>query len=412
DTMSGDEFDKYMNDTIAKGEEPGDEQDEVEIDGDGDQSSDATEIGTDTTEVDLTVDDDSEEIDEEDKSEDELEQPQDDNATGDSDNLTDDDNVDDEDDAKDSTEDADTSEAEVVEQTKAEPEVDSKEPETVQSYKIKANGTEFEFTNDELLKLAPKALDYTRKMQEIAPWREQISAMKENNIGKEDLNNMIDVLKGDKNAVHAMLKKAGIDALDLDIEGDESYKPTDYGKSTGMLDIEDITSEISKDREFVITQNVIAEQWDDESRTAFADNPQLIKALHEDVKNGDYDIVSPIAMKLKLFGDGKKSDLDYYKEAAIAHYSQKKQVNDAQVQAERTQQAEKEAIETAEREKIAQVKANADKRKADKAKANKARNASVTSSNGKKDVVDYLDVDAMSDDEFSKLMDKEIHKRK
>ena len=85
------------------------------------------------------------------------------------------------------------------------------ETQPVQSYKFKANGKEYEFTEDEIKAQFPKifgqAMDYTKKMQAIKPWRKTIDAIEQAKLGHDDINLMIDVLKGDKGAIAEVLRK-------------------------------------------------------------------------------------------------------------------------------------------------------------------------------------------------------------
>ena len=134
-------------------------------------------------------------------------------------------------------------------------EIADEEPK-IAKYKVKANGTELELTNDELLQLAPKALNYTQKMQEIAPWRKSISALKDNGMTHDDVNLMIDIMKGDKDAIAEIVKRHKIDTLDLDVE-ESKYRPRDYGKDEHELALEDVVNTIKKNPEFKITQYVV-----------------------------------------------------------------------------------------------------------------------------------------------------------
>lgn len=195
-----------------------------------------------------------------------------------------------------------------------ETEIEAEDETKVQTYKVKANGMDFEFTQEELMQLAPKAMDYTKKMQEIAPWRKTISAIKEEGLSEQDLNLAIDVLKGDKDAIAAVMKRTGIDTLDLDTDiGD--YQPNQYGKDESQLAIEDVVKNISGDPEYRITQGVVDNSWDGASRNAMAANPALIEGLHYDIKHGIYDKVAPLALKMKALDGGLKSDIEYYMEA-------------------------------------------------------------------------------------------------
>lgn len=306
--------------------------------------------------------------------EEESEQPEDTADTEDSDEDEEDDIVEDEEEVEEESNEDDP------EATADELEDKSKETQT-QSYKVKANGMEFDFTTEELLALAPKAMDYTKKMQEIAPWRKTISALKDNGLGEQEVNLMIDVLQGDKNAIAQVLKRTGVDALDIDTETDSGYAPKQYGKDESVQAIEDIINDISRDPEYRITEHVVDSQWDSASRRAMASNPQMIRGLHDDIKNGIYDKVAPMALKMKAMDGGRASDLEYYIEAGKRYY------------------ANIDAVQTQERDVQArQVKQTDIKEMAGKRKAATPTKRSI----GKRDVIDYLDDNDESYEEWYK----------
>ena len=285
-----------------------------------------------------------------------------------------------------STEEEDTEE---VEESEDEPEAEEVEPEekTVEStsHKVKANGTEYDFTTDELKALAPKAMDYTKKMQEIAPWRKTISALKEQGLGEADVNLMIDVLKGDKAAIEEVLKRTKVDPLDLDAESKEAYVPNTYGKDETYLAIEDVINQIKGDAEYATTAKVVDDVWDSRSRQTMAQNPDMIMGLHQDIKNGVYSKVAPLAEKMKALDGGRLSDLDYYIEAGNKFYANTQNTEVKEVARDNTRQTE--------------IKEMASKRKA----------ASPTkSTSGKRDVIDYLDD---NDEDYDSWYKKTIRSR-
>jgi len=157
-------------------------------------------------------------------------------------------------------------------------------------------------------------MDYTKKMQKMAPYRKMISAIEEQNLTQDQLNLAIDALKGDKGAIAQILEVNKIDSFDLTNDDDQPspYVPGNYGKDEKQLEIEEITGKISADEEYKITVDVIDEQWDQSSRQAIAESPKLIMGLHNDIKNGVYDKVAPIAMKMKVIDGNSKSDIEYY----------------------------------------------------------------------------------------------------
>ena len=79
------------------------------------------------------------------------------------------------------------------------PESKGEEVQAPTTYKIKANGLEYDFTIDEMQMLASKGMDYTKKMQVIAPYRKTIDAIQENGITQDDINLFIVIKKKIKN---------------------------------------------------------------------------------------------------------------------------------------------------------------------------------------------------------------------
>ena len=259
-----------------------------------------------------------------------------------------------------------------------------------QIYKVKANGQEFDFNIDELLKLAPKAMDYTKKTQELAKWRKTISALTEHNVGHDDVNLLIDVLKGDKNALASVMKRTGVDALELDTEN-VVYTPKEYGKDATELAIQDVISKYEDDADFGITADVIANKLDEKSKSEFFKDPKLIEALHEDVKAGDFKPVFAEMQKLKALDGGSRTDLEYYIAAGKQYHTRNDLAKLAQANAiaQATQKTAAEKI--ADAAKIAEVKAQAAKREQAKQEAPAKKAAAPTKSKTVNKVVDYLD---------------------
>ena len=256
--------------------------------------------------------------------------------------------------------------------------------------KVRANGQEFEFTQEEINtqfdKVFGQAMDYTQKTQKLAPYRKMISALEEENVSQTDLNLALDALKGNKGALKELMEKGNIDAFDLDsVEGEAPYAANDYGKTEFQEEMQAISNEISKDEEYPITVDVIDKQWDDKSRDLLAGNPGMIQGLHQDIKSGVYDKVAPLAMKMKVLDGNSKSDLEYYMLAGEQAYPQQ----DAAAQPE--------AVVTKPTQDAGQ--------RFDKAssEADKRRAASSTRARAdRKGVIDYLDDDDEAFDKWHK----------
>ena len=306
---------------------------------------------------------------------------------------------------------ADEEPAEVDEQT--ENTEDEELPEITETpvHKFKANGKEYSFTPEEMMEQFPKifgqAMDYTKKTQALKPWRKTIDAIESARLGHDDINLMIDVFKGDKNAIAELIKRTGVDALDLDTENSK-YVPKDYGRDDTALAIKDIVDEISADKEYETTHRILSKEWDERSFSELTKDPELIRLLHVDVKSGMYDKVQPIAEKMKVFDRGRQSDLDYYK-AAAQEYFRAEAETQRRAKAIEDQRLAREA-KLARQAEIERVKATQIKQAAVREQAVVRKAAAPVKSNAgtKKTVTDYLDESEEAYDEWYKtnVLDK------
>jgi hypothetical protein len=287
---------------------------------------------------------------------------------------------------------------------------DEEEEQPVQTYKFRANGKDYEFSSDEIVDQFPKifgqAMDYTKKMQTIKPWRKTIDAIEEAKLNHDDVNLMIDVLKGDKGAITEVLKRTGVDTLELDTETDNPYVAKDYGRDDSALAIKDIVEDISQDVEYATTHNILSKEWDERSWNTMAQNPEMIRLLHTDVKSGMYSTLQPLAEKLKVYDGGKKSDLDYYKEAAQQHFNQVAE-QEAYEERQAAKEADRQARE-AERARLAEVKAKSQQRTATKQASAKRKAAAPTKAAASRDVIDYLDDSDEAFDEWYQRLQNDM----
>ena len=271
---------------------------------------------------------------------------------------------------------------------------------TQEILKVKANGQDYEFTLDEMKSqfgsIFAKAQDYTKKTQALKEYRRTIDIVQNAGLSDNDLNLFADVLKGDKDAIAAVLKRTGVDALDLDVEN-VNYAPKNYGRNDTELAIKDIVDDISADKEYVITHNILEKQWDSKSREKFIEDPNMIKGLHIDVKSGLYDKLNPIMQKLKIYDGNSKSDLEYY---FMAHDQYMGSQREASSKAEKAELAriENQAKET-EAEKVSNVKAKIAQQTATKDASVKRKAAAPTKKTAGTNKINYLNDDP-SDDEL------------
>lgn len=274
-----------------------------------------------------------------------------------------------------------------------------------ESHKFKANGKEYEFTDKEIKEQFPKifgqAMDYTKKMQAIKPWRKTIDALEEAKLQHEDINLMIDVLKGDKDAIAEVLKRTGVDAIDINTE-ESNYKRNDYGRDGKALDLKEVISDISGDPEYTITHRILSKDWDDASWNELTADPEKIRLLHVDVQSGLYALLQPEMDKAKLSDRGRKSDIEYYFEASRKYFEK---------EADKKQLVREEALNKREKElqaqtRVAKVQTDEQKRTASKQVVAKRKAAATTGrAVTKSGPIDYLNASEEDFEEWYKRIE-------
>ena len=183
---------------------------------------------------------------------------------------------------------------------------------------LKAAGKEIPIESlDELYQLASKGIDYTRKMQNIKPFRSAVELMQQQGLSVNDLNLLVDIKQGNKDALKAVIKDLNIDPYeDLNIDEDtpNEYKPTNYAPDPKLIEVNEIIEGISSEPEFQTTNKIISEVLDDMSRNKLVENPNLINLLHNDVKQGLFFEVEPLVTKKKLLTNDTRPFLEVYAE--------------------------------------------------------------------------------------------------
>ena len=203
-----------------------------------------------------------------------------------------------------------TTEEPVANNEDSTPESVATTPDTL--YKIKANGKEFEMTLDELKQTASKGMDYLKKTTALKPYRTMIAAMEENKVSPEDINLLIDLKKGNKEAIAKLIKENKVDVYDLPEAND--YKPQEYRQSETALDMKEVLNTISKDTEFSRTSEIYA-AFDDQTKAFLNEDPSRIAGLHNDIKTGVFDKVLPLAEKKAMIDGYNAPFLQYYLQA-------------------------------------------------------------------------------------------------
>lgn len=182
---------------------------------------------------------------------------------------------------------------------------------------IKANGKLIKLNSaNDVISLIQQGANYTKKMQSIAPYRKQLKMLEDNDLLDNDkLRFLVDVSKGDKDAIKKLLADNKIDTNDLsgyddDEELDEEGNPKPkayYPKTPTVSDQEVAWSDAWKELleqeklDNVDTHSVIM-NMDSASQRQVYENPQILGLMHMTQACGAYDKIVAEMDRLKTLG--------------------------------------------------------------------------------------------------------------
>ena len=168
---------------------------------------------------------------------------------------------------------------------------------------FRANGKEITpKTPQDVISLMQMGANYTKKMQLLAPARKMVESLNNANISEGDLAFLIDVYKGNKQAIKHLLKSKNIDPInDIDLDEEDTYRPDarniatddDVEFSDTLLDINDAIPEINR---------IMNDVWDKKSKSMLLKDPNLLRALAEEVQMGRFEQVQKLVDEEKTFG--------------------------------------------------------------------------------------------------------------
>jgi hypothetical protein len=181
---------------------------------------------------------------------------------------------------------------------------------------FKANGVDMQVqTVDEAIKLMQMGANYSKKMTALKPNLKKMKMLENNNLFDEDkLNLLIEVAKGNPEAISKVIKDSGINPLDLDIEGTE-YTPKSHTVGDNEVELDEVISRIQDTSSFADTMFIVSSKWDESSKRSIASAPHQLEVLNEHVANGIYATVTAEVERQRMFGNLLNlSSLDAYKQ--------------------------------------------------------------------------------------------------
>lgn len=188
---------------------------------------------------------------------------------------------------------------------------------------LKANGKVITIGSvEELRNLAQMGLNYTKKMQGLAP-NLKLMKMLDNNglLDEAKLARLIDLDKKRPEAIAHLVKESGIDPLDLDTESAAGYKPNTYTVSTKEMALDTVLQDLEGSEGFRTTIDVVANKWDEASKQEVLDNPNILRDINAHVEAGIYQMVADEVYRQRALGYlNGMGDLAAYKQVGDGMY--------------------------------------------------------------------------------------------
>ena len=248
---------------------------------------------------------------------------------------------------------------------------------------FKANGKEITPKSvEDIISLMQMGANYTKKMQLMAPMKKVVQSLDNAKIDEQELNFLIDVSKGDKEAIKQLLIKHQIDPLEIDLDDDNTYSPRNNIASDEDVEFNDTLMDIHDSLPKI--QEILNNTWDDNSKKAILKDPRLMRALHEEVQMGRFDEVQKRLEAEKTFGRYRG-------------------VSDVNAYIDLVSKMEQERMKTKTQPETL-TRTESTKKIPDKSKAapTKGKTSKSSSSLTAKDLL------SMSDDEFNKLSERDL----
>jgi len=169
---------------------------------------------------------------------------------------------------------------------------------------LKANGKTIEIrTPEEAIQLMQMGANYTRKLQDLAPYRKQMMMLeKASLLDDEKLSFLIDLDRKDPEAIRKLLKDANIDPLEIDMDDKKEYLGGNHTVTDEEANFRNALDEVTSTPQGAETVRLIHESWDQTSKDVLWAQPELMSVIQSQRDNGIYDQITTELERQKVLG--------------------------------------------------------------------------------------------------------------
>ena len=251
---------------------------------------------------------------------------------------------------------------------------------------IKANGKTFQArTAEEAIRLMQMGMNYTQKMQNLAPYRKKIQMLQNANLLDDaKLNYLIDLAQGNPEAIKKLLKDKKLDPLDMNLEDEPKYIPGNHTVTDTEVQLQAVVDDLKSTPQGLETLRLI-NGWDQASLQEVYKSPSIVTTLNEQRQNGVYDFIMKEMDHQRMLGNIPEGTpfLEAYK-----------MVGDYCLRMQQQMQAQKQAVQNIPQGTL--------HRKQTPAASTAQVKAVAPTNRSKKPAKQFIDPFSLSDEEFEK----------
>jgi hypothetical protein len=265
---------------------------------------------------------------------------------------------------------------------------------------FKANGRDIKVNSvDEAVTLMQMGANYNKKMAALKPNLKLMKLLENNGLlSEEKIGFLIDLEKKNPAAINKLVKDSGIDPMDLDAEKASAYKQTAYTVDDREIELDTVLDELQDSPAYNRTLDIVSTKWDAASKQVIAGTPQLLKVINEHVASGVYDLISKEIESERMFGRlNGLSDIEAYRRVGDALHAKGAFNSLVQGSSQNQGQQQPKPVVVPPKPRV-----DEDKLKEKRRAASSTKPAAPTAT--PKD----FDPLALSDEEFSKLVNKQF----
>lgn len=158
---------------------------------------------------------------------------------------------------------------------------------------FKANGKTVKLKDEaEALKLMQMGANYTKQMQQLAPHRKVLMMLQDNSIDESKLSFLIDLDRKDPEAIKKLVKDAGIDPLEMDLQADSNYFAGSHTVTDEEAGFRTAVEDLGSTPYGKETIALVNSNWDDASKEVIFKQPEILSVIHEQREAGIYDTIT------------------------------------------------------------------------------------------------------------------------